>query len=249
MDIKELQRSIAPQILALENHSLYKKIDNIEKLKFFMERHVYAVFDFMSLAKALQNEFAPIQTIWLPPKDPQLSRFVNEIILAEESDECNGETYSHFEMYLKAMNEVNADSDLVSHFINCVRGEGVNCALTKCEIPSSAKEFSQYTFDLVSNGQIHEIASSFCFGREKVIPLMFEKILQKINIKPSDAPLFHTYLNRHIEIDGDSHGPMALKIIESLCGNNLQHWEEAKHSAIIALDKRLKFWDMVSEEL
>lgn len=249
MNITKLQSSIAPQIFALENHSIYKKIDNIEKLKFFMERHVYAVFDFMSLAKALQNEFAPIETIWLPPKNSQLSRFVNEIILAEESDQCNGETFSHFEMYLKAMNEVNADTDMISQFLSNVRAEGINFALANCNIPNSAKSFSQYTFDLVTHGKIHEIASSFCFGREKVIPLMFEKILQKINLKPSDAPLFHLYLNRHIEIDGDSHGPMALKIIDSLCGSNLQSWEEAKDSAIKALDKRLKFWDLVSDEL
>lgn len=249
MSIIELKSSIAPQVSQLQNHFLYKKIDSLEKLRFFMERHVYAVFDFMSLAKALQNEFAPVSTVWLPPKDPKLARFVNEIILAEESDECAGRTFSHFEMYIEAMNEIGANSDLAMNFISEVREYGVDRALEDSEIPKASVEFSKYTFNLVRNSSIHEIASAFCFGREKVIPIMFQSILDKMNIKEKDAPMFHLYLNRHIEIDGDSHGPLALKIIENLCGSNTKRWEEAKQSAIMALDNRLKFWDALATQI
>ncbi len=112
---------------------------------------------------------------------------------------------SHFEMYIEAMNEVGANSDLAMHFVRQVGSLGVDQALADKAIPKSCRDFSQYSFDLVRSAKIHQIASAFCFGREKVIPIMFQSILDKMNIRQSDAPMFHLYLNRHIEIDGESH--------------------------------------------
>jgi len=68
-----------------------------------MEHHIYAVWDFMSLLKALQAAVAPAQSPWMPSSRPELRRFINEIVLGEECDEYNvagmRRFISHFELY------------------------------------------------------------------------------------------------------------------------------------------------------
>lgn len=237
---------LAPLINNLEEHSLYGEINSLERLRFFMERHVFAVFDFMSLVKNLQREIAPTNTFWTPPKNNQLARFINEIVLAEESDETpDGRYMSHFEMYLYAMNEVKADSDFPRSF-----ALNFNMAnLSNPDIPLSAREFMRQTFEIIEQGKIHQIAASFCFGREKCIPPMFTSLLTEMNITEKEAPMFHYYLKRHIDLDGDSHGPLAVKMITELCDGDETKLNEAKQAAIISLRSRIRFWDDVASEM
>ena len=248
--ITNFVHNLAPLIEKLSQHPLYNQIETLDELKFFMHRHVFAVLDFMSLAKALQKELAPSDGIWIPTKSNSLTRFINEIILCEESDELpSGEFLSHFEMYCRGMQEIGASDELVSDFVQAIRLSGVDSALAMQNIPQSSHKFMQSTFDLLKNGKIHEIAASFCFGREKCIPVMFESLLQNMGIDSTDAPIFHYYLKRHIEVDGDSHGPLALKMIEHLCGDDQTKWQEAFQAAQAALESRITFWDQVSIEL
>lgn len=247
---KHLIDEIEVKINELEQHPLYFQINNMERLVLFMQRHVFAVFDFMSLAKSLQGEFAPVNKIWTPVKDNDLSRFINEIILCEESDETpDGRVISHFEMYCEAMNEVKADDSVAKNFVNNVTLENLANLIGKYEIPMSSKRFMAYTFDLILNGKIHEIAASFCFGREKAIPKMFQSLIDKMSISKADAPMFHFYLQRHIEVDGGSHGELALRMLDILCGNDEIKWQEAKKAAIDSLNARIKFWDDVIMEI
>jgi hypothetical protein len=241
---------ITPKLQELENHFIYSKINSLNTLKLFMDRHAFAVFDFMSLTKSIQSEFSPINKVWSPPKDKEMSRFINEIVLAEESDLAPDNTFmSHFEMYCKAMDEIGANSSVVKDFVEMAQIKGPTIAAKKLNIPNSAQHFMWDTFDLIENGEIHEIAASFCFGREKVIPLMFQSLLDKMDISEKQAPLFYYYLNRHIEIDSDSHGPLALKMLSVLCGEDAKKWEEVKLAAIKAIESRIKFWDDLSEEI
>lgn len=246
----EFLRIIEPKLKLLAEHSLYGKIDNHEKLCLFMEHHVYAVFDFMSLIKSLQHSIAPSTNIWTPPKHRSLARFVNEIILCEESDETpNGDFMSHMELYLESMNEVRANSDIAHAFIRTVEENGIDKSLDDFDAPLCTKEFMRTTFDIINEQKITAIASSFCFGREKVIPLMFQGLLDKMNISQAEAPMFHYYLERHIEVDGDSHGPMAIKMLEILCGDDPELWSNAIDGAVKSLDARVKLWDQIEKKL
>ena len=71
----------------LESHSLFSRIESLDDLRFFMRHHVYAVWDFMSLLKKLQQVYAPHGAPWVPSSENgRLIRFINEIVMEEESD-------------------------------------------------------------------------------------------------------------------------------------------------------------------
>ena len=246
----DLFEEIHPLVSQLESHKIYSFIDSYERLQFFMERHVFAVFDFMSLAKSLQMAFAPSTQIWLPPQNSKLARFMNEIILCEESDKVQGHSaMSHFEMYCMAMDEVGANSQRAIDFVEGIKKWGLEEALLKSTLPISSIKFMTSTFNTVNFGQSWEIAASFCFGREKAIPGMFKKFIEKMGVSNAEAPMFFTYLNRHIEVDGDSHGPLAIEMLEELCGHQPHKWQQAKIAAVDSLNARIQFWDEVIEEI
>jgi Protein of unknown function (DUF3050) len=60
-----------------------------------------------------------------------------------------------------------------------------------------------------------------------------------------DLSYFKYYLERHIEVDGDQHGPMAERLIEFLCGENESNWQVAEDAAERALESRLRLWGSV----
>lgn len=250
--METLQETEKIQLLnnQLEDHSLYSKIQTIDHLKAFMERHVFAVLDFMSLLNSIKKNLLPTETFWSPREDSHIARFINEIVLGEESDITpDGRVLSHFELYIEAMNEVGADTSLISKFVETAKNEGISVAFKKHKIPNSSQQFINETFNLVEENAIHKIVADFCYGREKVIPEMFQAILDKIGVSEENAPSFHYYIQRHIEIDGDEHGPMAEKLLALVCQSDRQKLVEAEKAAISALERRVLFWNQVEAEL
>lgn len=86
MTLPRITEAISPARAALLDHRLYRELRSLEQIRIFMEHHVFAVWDFMSLLKALQRGLACVETPWLPTEDPRLRRLVNEIVMGEESD-------------------------------------------------------------------------------------------------------------------------------------------------------------------
>ena len=217
-----------------------------------MQHHVYGVWDFMSLVKYLQNQIAPAQTPWLPFGDAQVQRFINDIVLEEESDEGipleDGTiTYtSHFNLYAQAMEEVKVgSSQLIREFVSKVATESLSTAKQTIEIPSPAIEFMETTFSFINSDKPHVVAAAFALGREHIIPEMFRALLDKMNISRAEAGVFHYYLDRHIELDGDHHGPMSMRMLELLCEDDETKIAEAEEAALDAIKARIKFWDGV----
>ena len=150
----------------------------------------------------------------------RLIRFINEIVMEEESDLSFGsesENYSsHFEIYLESMKEVQCPVDEVLSFMSKMRDGGLDEGLNYDKVPSPSRTFMKHTFAVINAGRPHEVAASFALARESVIPLMFKRILKLTKVSKEDAPVFHYYLERHAELDGDHHGPMANRILEEL---------------------------------
>lgn len=236
----------------LEKHPLLitNVIQSQDDLKLFMEYHVFAVWDFMCLAKTLQMHIAPSSKIWIPTKynRSETARLINEIILAEESDvDMNNGYISHFDLYLQAMVEVGANPEDILNFIGEVQRVGITQSLKHGT--HSSLDFVRSTFNFINSEKPHVIAAAFAFGRETVIPNMFRGLLQQLNINHLDAPRFFYYLQRHIDIDGDDHGPAAYSLVEQLCDNDPVKIIEAENAAIQAIDARIKFWDSLELKL
>ena len=122
--IRLLEDKLVPLQKQLRSHPLYKQLSSIKDIQIFMEHHVFAVWDFMSLLKALQIELTTTEVPWIPAKNPTLSRFINEIVHGEESDVNEfGEAKSHFEMYLEAMDQVGANTTKIQSLIQKIKEE------------------------------------------------------------------------------------------------------------------------------
>lgn len=231
----------------LEDHPIYEAVSTIEDLQCFMEHHVYSVWDFMSLIKYLQYQIAPTKYPWTPQGDAEVRRFINELVLEEESDETNnpGEYSSHFELYHKAMREIGADTSASSHFISAVNTSGVDTALEAPTIPLPSRFFTSTTFKFIHNNKPHQVAAALALGREHIIPCMFRSILERIGVTEKDAPIFHYYLNRHIHLDEDFHAPLSLRLLNGLCNGDDIKIQESIEAANQAITARVEFWDGV----
>lgn len=238
----------------LENHPLLvtDTIQTVEDLRLFMEHHVYAVWDFMSLAKALQHQICPSGNLWIPSKiQRRSSRLVNEIILAEESDKdpFSGGYTSHFDLYCQAMIEIGANTAPVLDFIKLVNQRGIDQALCDADIPEPSRQFMISTFSIINQGTAHEIGAAFTYGRETVIPNMFKRLSSLLNFNKLTAPRFYYYLERHIAIDGEEHGPAAITLMNELCEYDPIKKLVAEQTAIQAIKDRLQFWDQVDRAI
>lgn len=246
-----LQAHVQPEIDRLGNHPLFARMKSIDDFRCFMCHHVYAVWDFMCLLKALQEVVTCTRSPWVPTGDARVRRLINEICLDEESDElADGRCFSHFELYLEAMNEAGASTRAATSFVDALRsGKSVIDALHDADAPEAAREFVRHTMDVIESGSPHRIAAAFTIGREEAIPGMFPAIVDAVVREQPALTTFHTYLQRHIELDGDKHGPLGMQMLAQLCGDDATRWREAEASALAALDARSRLWDGVAEAL
>jgi hypothetical protein len=253
MNIETINKSIQSQKEALLNHSLYKKVESIEDLHIFLENHVYAVWDFMSLLKALQSKLTCTTTPWFPTSNTKTRYLINEIVVAEESDlTLDGRRQSHFEMYLEAMQDCCANTAGVEHFLaNLSSLNNIFVAIKTSNLHPNIKAFLDFTFRVIEEGKAHEIAAAFTFGREDLIPSMFTAILKNFqaNFPKTDLKKLIYYFERHIELDADEHGPMAMKMITELCGTDEKKWKDVEEISILALEKRIGLWNAIEESI
>ncbi len=246
-----LAERLKPLYDRLANHPLYTSFETVEDLHVFMEAHVFAVWDFMSLLKTLQHGLTCVAVPWMPRRFAASRRLVNEIVLGEESDLYGTEAISHFELYLRAMRACGASTTAIDTLLAALRdGSGWQQAMRISGAPDAAYSFVRATFAVIEAGKLHATAAAFTFGREDLIPEMFRGFIRDQNERlHGRLELMRWYMERHIEVDGEEHGPMALQMIAELCGNDAEKWREAAEAAELALRARIALWDGIAESL
>ena len=222
----------------LTHHPVYGTFQDLESIRHFMGYHVFAVWDFMSLLKSLQRHITCVSVPWRPSSYPaEMVRLINQIVLGEESDvDQAGKPISHFDLYLKGMEEIGADTKGIQNFLS-----SGNLNL----IPAGAREFVDHNLKVAKDGHVVEVAASFFFGREKLIPDMFQSIVDVLKKENISAPTFLYYLERHIEVDSGEHGPLALKCFDYLVGNDPKFKNMGLDAGLKALEMRQMLWDTV----
>lgn len=242
---------------SLGDHPVYQGLDSIESLRRFMEHHVMCVLDFMSIVKSLQRDLTSMGDVWLPPANPEIARFINEIVLDEESDgefpryaEAAGlgsrPPASHFEWYLDAMDQVGADAGPIRAVVKRLgAGEAPEVVLDDCALPAAAATFGKNTFELL-RGPLHERAAVFFHGREDVIPRMFMPLVKTLQAGGTPCGLLLGYLERHIEADGEHHGPLARRMLDVIFDGDATKLAEGVAAAERALVARRALWDALA---
>jgi hypothetical protein len=243
--------SVATVREQLVRHPLYDQLTSEDRVRIFMKHHVFAVWDFFSLLKRLQGEVTCVSVPWRPRRLGDHARFITEIVIAEECDEgVAGGHLSHFELYLSAMDEVGADKTPIEGFIRRLAdGAAPADALEDPGIPPTARQFVRQTLEVAMNGAPHEVASSFCHGRENLLPDVLSGARDGMADVLEHSPVFKHYLERHITLDHDEHGPLALRLLDALCAEDAARVEEAERVAIEAIQARSRLWDGVLAEI
>jgi hypothetical protein len=241
-----LEQAIEPARRQVVDHPVYHKLTSLGRVQTFLGSHVFAVWDFMSLLKTLQRELTCVEVPWVPSGPTASRRLINEIVLVEESDELGEGYISHFELYLDGMLRAGADTGPVNAFLSLLRaGTPVREAAKLAEIPQAAADFVGTTWDIIETAPVHCQAAAFAFGREDLIPEMFQQV---IGIDDADGALevFKDYLARHIEVDGEQHTPMAMQMLIDLCGDDSPKWEECAATVQTALEARACLWSALA---
>ena len=233
----------------LDGHPIYAAVESLDDLRVFMQHHVHSVWDFMSLIKYLQHNVAPARWPWTPGVDATVQRFINELVLEEETDEAGpdapGEFSSHFALYLGAMREIGANADIPARFVEIAGRDGIAAALNSGLAPAPSAGFNRTTFAYIDADKPHAVAAALALGREHIIPAMFRALLNRMAVTEEQAPVFHYYLKRHIHLDEDFHAPLSLRLLAALCGGDPLKIEEGRSAAIQAVEARVEFWNGV----
>lgn len=234
----------------LRAHPLHTAVVDARTLRRFTEAHVYAVLDFMSLLKSLQADLTCVRVPWTPAADPEAGRLIQEIVLGEEHDEIEpGRHASHFEWYLEAMDELGADTRTVRRFTaELARGTDPRAAIDACDLPPWSAAFTRVTFALLER-PLHERASAFFHGREDVIPDLFLPIVRRLAASGLPCAKLVGYLQRHIDVDGGTHGPRAQELIDRLVAGDAERARAAGRAAVTALEARVALWDALHADL
>jgi Protein of unknown function (DUF3050) len=233
---------------ALLDHPLYTEVASVDDLKRFMEDHVFAVWDFMSLLKRLQQDLTCTRVPWFPAHDARAARLINDIVIGEETDlDPDGSYASHLDLYLRAMQDVGASTAQFDDFRSMVRsGVPVAASLARSGTAQHIQRFVTHTMAVATRGRTEEVLAAFFYGREDIIPDMFRRLLETLYDTQRDNKslrYFIYYIDRHIELDGDSHGPKGRELLENLVANSPDKGERAMRAACSSIEARIGLWD------
>jgi hypothetical protein len=202
----------------------------------------------MSLLKRLQQDLTCTKVPWFPADNARAARLINDIVIGEETDvDPEGSYVSHLDLYLRAMADVGASTRQFDAFRSLARlGTSVETAMVRTGAPPHVQAFVAHTMALAQSGSTEEVLAAFFYGREDIIPEMFSRLQKTLaSARRDNASLrnFIYYIERHIELDGDSHGPMGRELLEGLVADSPQRHQRALHAACNSIKARIDLWN------
>ena len=245
---KQVRDHLATLREGLLDHPIYAEVASVEDLRRFMEDHVFAVWDFMSLLKRLQQDLTCTKVPWFPADNARAARLINDIVIGEETDvDPDGSYVSHLDLYLRAMADVGASTRQFEAFRSLARvGTSVEGGLVRTGVPPHVRSFVAHTVTLAQSGSTEEVVAAFFYGREDIIPEMFSRLQKTLPGMQHDKDRlrhFVYYIERHIELDGDSHGPMGRELLDKLVADSPQKNERALRAACNSIQARIELWN------
>jgi hypothetical protein len=245
---KQVHDHLATLRAGLLNHPIYAEVASVEDLRRFMEDHVFAVWDFMSLLKRLQQDLTCTKVPWFPADNARAARLINDIVIGEETDvDPDGSYVSHLDLYLRAMADVGASTRQFETFRSLARvGTSVEGGMVRTGVPPHVRAFVAHTMTLAQSGSTEEVVAAFFYGREDIIPEMFSRLRKTLPGTKHDTDRlrhFVYYIERHIELDGDSHGPMGRELLDNLVVDSPQRNERALRAACNSIQARIELWN------
>jgi hypothetical protein len=231
---------------ALLDHPIYTRVSSAADLRLFMEDHVFAVWDYVSLLKRLQQDVTCIKV--LPADNAKAARLINDIVIGEETDVGpEGSYVSHLALYLRAMRDIGAITRQFEKFRSLVLvGVPVEVAVARIGAPPHVQAFVAHTIALANSGSTEEVLAAFFCGGEDIIPEMFGRLLKTLyDAQHDDDRLRHFiyYIDRHIELDGESHGPIGHELLDDLIANSPHRGELAVQGACSSIKARIGLWN------
>ncbi|HET6345903.1 MAG TPA: DUF3050 domain-containing protein [Myxococcota bacterium] len=235
----------------LIEHPLVAALDQPAAWRIFMQHHVFAVWDFMTLLKRLQRELTCVELPWRPAASSRYARFVNSLVLAEESDDNGrGGCASHFKLYLEAMDECGADTRLIDTFMDgLLRGKAPLESLDTAGAPPTVRQFVSTTLDIATRAPLSDVCAAFFYGREDIVPPMFEGLLRRLEEGGRNTERLRYYMDRHMRVETQAHSPTAGRLLAHLCEGQPEVELSAQNVALRALSAREALWTGILDQV
>ena len=244
---KQVRDHLVTLRAGLLDHPIYAEVASVEDLRRFMEDHVFAVWDFMSLLKRLQQDLTCTKVPWFPADNARAARLINDIVIGEETDvDPDGSYVSHLDLYLRAMADVGASTRQFEMFRSLAAATSVEAGMVQTGVRPHIRAFVAHTMTLAQSGSTEDVLAAFFYGREDIIPEMFSRLQKTLaGARYGNASLRHFiyYIERHIELDGDSHGPMGQELLEGLVAGSPEKDERALRAACNSIQARIELWN------
>ena len=129
----QFQTNIYPFKEQLLNHQIYGQVDEIRKTKIFMESHIFGTWDYLTMFKSLQRALTSLNIHLLEKGTLQLPFVMNQIILNEELDDESSREYLSaigiYQLYIKAMEEIGADTKPITYLVDSIKRENIGKTL------------------------------------------------------------------------------------------------------------------------
>jgi hypothetical protein len=252
--IDAFDQAITPLLKVLATHKVFCSINSIAHARVYLQHQVFAVWDFMCLLKSLYRKLST-KDIWYPPTSSISVHLIGSIMLEEESDiNEQGDRESHFETFVRAMEELDTDTSQIRGFIAWIKEEqSIEIAFEQIDVNPSIKKFVLSNAEVL-NLESHEVLSAFVFGRELITSIMFTNLMKALQHHMNYMDQSHlctliSYLNRHISLDADEHFPKALKALIELIGDDLAKLDQTIDVAKKVLGIRIDFLDGIHKDI